>query len=88
MKQLLNIGILLFFFFPLLGQEFIEGTRNGRQLIGEKRQLLFAEETTWEDRDSIAYEYDEQQRLIKKEELFFNDSILSLIHISEPTRPY
>ena len=73
-QHILTFGILLLFSFKLVGQEIIDGYKNGRQIIGTKVERNLLGETEWIDKDSSTYVYDEQQRLIKKEGLYFNDT--------------
>lgn len=74
-KQILGFGILFLCSLTLTGQEIIDGYQNGRQIIGTKVEWNLDGETIWKDRDSSTYLYDSQQRLLKKENLYFNDTI-------------
>lgn len=73
-KQFLCFGVVVIFSFKLAGQEIIDGYQNGRQIIGTKVERNLEGEAIWKDRDSSTYIYDIQQRLIKKEDLYFNDT--------------
>jgi len=75
MKQILGVCLLFPFFFSVVGQEIYDGYRNGLQITGTKVERNFEGDMIWEDKDSSTYVYDEQQRLILKEDLYFNDTI-------------
>jgi len=74
-NYLFVLVILIFTQFKLVGQEFPEGYLDGRQIIGTKIERNLEGETEWNDKDSTIYEYDAQERLIRKEGLYFNDTI-------------
>lgn len=74
-QQLLYLLGLLLISINLVGQEFPEGYKNGLQIVGKKVERNLLGEPEWNDKDSTIYEYDNQQRLIKRENLYFNDTI-------------
>lgn len=59
----------------LIGQEPFAGYRNGLPITGTKVERNLLGETEWNNRDSSSYLYDGQQRLLKKEDYYFNDTI-------------
>jgi len=74
--------IMLLGSFYLKGQEEPEGYRNNQQIIGETIEQIMGEPEwiEWIDRDSSIYKYDNQQRLVKIENLSFKDSIWTVSH--------
>ena len=75
-KQILCLVSLLLISLNLVGQEEIrEGYRNGRQINGTKVERNLEGEVDWQDKDTTIYVYDNQQRLLKREYLYFNDTI-------------
>ena len=74
-KAIFHLVIFLLISINLLGQEPFEGYKNGLKITGTKVERNISGETEWHDRDSSSYLYDEQQRLIKKEDYYFKDTI-------------
>lgn len=75
LKQLLFFTSWMLLSIKLIGQYEMEGYRNGLQITGKKIARNLSGAIEWKDRDSTIYEFDNQQRLIKREELYFNDTI-------------